>query len=125
MVDGYHATIFAYGQTGSGKTFTMEGYDYKSKNDGRSKSKAPVIKDNDNIGITQRAVRELFQQVKHKKEKHGKHISVYVSFLQIYSEKVFDLLNLSNLSPKKDTKGLRIRWNKKDQFVVENLFVFE
>lgn len=125
VVDGYHATIFAYGQTGSGKTFTMEGYDYKNKNDGRAKSKAPVIKDNDNIGITQRSVRELFQQVKHKKEKHGKHISVYVSFLQIYSEKVFDLLNLSNLSPKKDTKGLRIRWNKKDQFLVENLFVFE
>lgn len=125
VVDGYHATIFAYGQTGSGKTFTMEGYDYKNKNDGRAKSKAPIIKDNDDIGITQRAVRDLFQQIKHKKEKHGKHISVYISFLQIYSEKVFDLLNLSNLNPKKDTKGLRIRWNKKDQFLVENLFIFE
>jgi len=66
VVDGYHATIFAYGQTGSGKTFTMEGYDYKNKNDGRSKSKAPIIKDDQNIGITQRAVRELFQQIKHK-----------------------------------------------------------
>jgi predicted ATPase len=75
VVDGYHATIFAYGQTGSGKTFTMEGYDYKSKNDGRAKSKAPVIRDNENIGITQRAVRDLFQQIKHKKEKHGKHIT--------------------------------------------------
>lgn len=125
VVDGYHATIFAYGQTGSGKTFTMEGYDYKNKNDSRQKSKAPVIKDNENIGITQRAVKELFQQVQHKKDKHGKHISVFVSFLQIYSEKVFDLLNLSNLNPKKNTKGLRIRWNKKDQFMVENLFVFE
>lgn len=45
--------------------------------------------------------------------------------MQIYSEKVFDLLNLSNLNPKKDTKGLRLRWNKKDQFVVENLFIYE
>jgi hypothetical protein len=125
VVDGYHATIFAYGQTGSGKTFTMEGYDYKNKNDGRAKSKAPVIKDNENIGITQRAVKELFQQIRHKKEKHGKHISVFVSFLQIYSEKVFDLLNPSNLNAKKDSKGLRIRWNKKDQFMVENLFIFE
>ena len=125
VVDGYHATIFAYGQTGSGKTFTMEGYDYKSKNDNRAKSKAPVIKNNENIGITQRAVKELFQQVKHKKEKHGKHISVYVSFLQIYSEKVYDLLNLNSLNPKKDTKGLRLRWNKKDQFLVENLFIYE
>jgi hypothetical protein len=125
VVDGYHATIFAYGQTGSGKTFTMEGYDYKNKKDTRAKSKAPIIKDNENIGITQRSVKELFQQMKHKKEKHGKHITCYVSFLQIYSEKIYDLLNLNSLNPKKDTKGLRLRWNKKDQFMVENLFIFE
>lgn len=112
VVDGYHATIFAYGQTGSGKTFTMEGYDYKNKQEGKRKTKVPVIKDNEDIGITLRAVKELFKQVRHKKEKHGKHISVYVSFLQIYSEKVYDLLNLSNLNPKKNTKGLRLRWNK-------------
>lgn len=66
VVDGYHATIFAYGQTGSGKTFTMEGYDYKSKSDGKSKSKVPIIKDNEHVGITQRAIKELFQQIKHK-----------------------------------------------------------
>lgn len=66
VVDGYHATIFAYGQTGSGKTYTMEGYDYKNKHDGRAKSKAPIIKENDNIGITQRSIKELFQQIKHK-----------------------------------------------------------
>lgn len=125
VVDGYHATIFAYGQTGSGKTFTMEGYDYKNKKDGRIKSKSPVIKDNENVGITQRAVRDLFQQIKMRKEKNGTSTSIFVSFLQIYSEKVFDLLNLNNLNPKKNTKGLRIRWNKKDQFLVENLFIFE
>jgi len=66
VVDGYHATIFAYGQTGSGKTYTMEGYDYKDKSDGRAKSKAPVIRETENIGITQRAIRELFQQIRHK-----------------------------------------------------------
>lgn len=66
VVDGYHATIFAYGQTGSGKTFTMEGYDYKNKNDGRAKSKAPIIKETDNVGLTQRAIKELFQQIQLK-----------------------------------------------------------
>jgi hypothetical protein len=53
-----------------------------------------------------------------------------VSFLQIYNEKVFDLLNPSTIQPNKrganfDNAGLRIRWTKKDQFVVENLYVFE
>ena len=45
--------------------------------------------------------------------------------MQIYNEKVFDLLNLNGLSSKKNQAGLRIRWDKKNQFMVENLFVFE
>lgn len=36
VADGYHATVFAYGQTGSGKTFTMEGYKYKSMQEGKA-----------------------------------------------------------------------------------------
>ena len=44
----------------------MEGYDYKNKNDGRAKSKAPIILETDNVGLTQRAIKELFQQVKLK-----------------------------------------------------------
>lgn len=54
-------------------------------------------------------------------------ISISVSFLQIYNEKVFDLLNKANLKndPKKQgQQGLKIRWSKTDQFQVENLFVF-
>lgn len=42
--------------------------------------------------------------------------------MQIYNEKVFDLLN-EHQSYK--GKGLRIRWSKQEQFTVENLFVFE
>lgn len=56
--------------------------------------------------------------------------------MQIYNEKVFDLLNPSSVGGltalrkttnafDKDQSGLRIRWTKKDQFVVENLYVFE
>lgn len=62
---------------------------------------------------------------------------MFCSYLQIYNEKVFDLLNQSTLTVMgskkssnseavaKQQQGLRIRWTKKDQFVVENLFVFE
>jgi hypothetical protein len=46
--------------------------------------------------------------------------------LQIYNEKVFDLLNFSDKKKiASQADGLKIRWNKTDQFVVENLFVFE
>ena len=64
------------------------------------------------------------------KEKEGKHISIFCSFLQIYNERVFDLLNMPTNSTNKRASmqhaaGLRIRWNKKEQFAVENLYVFE
>jgi len=46
-------------------------------------------------GITLRAIRELFKQAEgYKKEKH---ITISCSFLQIYNEKVFDLLNAAQL----------------------------
>ncbi len=60
-----------------------------------------------------------------------RHYNVFVSFLQIYNEKVFDLLNpqiVQGVGGKRSIEGqsgLRIRWTKKDQFVVENLYVFE
>ena len=57
---------------------------------------------------------------------------MFCSYLQIYNEKVFDLLNSTNTSSvggqkqiKDGEQGLRIRWTKKEQFIVENLFVFE
>mmetsp|Transcript_15877 Transcript_15877/g.24443 ORF Transcript_15877/g.24443 Transcript_15877/m.24443 type:complete len:188 (+) Transcript_15877:256-819(+) len=131
VVEGYHATIFAYGQTGSGKTFTMEG------NELNRNERTPPSTENSR-GITQKSVMELFEQIESIREQEKtKHVSVFCSFLQIYNEKVFDLLNPASVSGltalrrtqtnqfEKDQSGLRIRWTKKDQFVVENLYVFE
>jgi Kinesin motor domain len=36
---------------------------------------------------------DLFKQVKKVKETQGKHVNVFCSFLQIYNERVYDLLN--------------------------------
>lgn len=46
--------------------------------------------------------------------------------LEIYNERIFDLLNPEQVSKLNvQAPGLRLRWNKRDQFVVENLFVYE
>lgn len=80
-------TIFAYGQTGSGKTHTMEGYEY-SKGD----YPKPLLHDNsDREGITIRGIRELWRQAADQ----GNSFTVNCSFLQLYNERVFDLLNLN------------------------------
>lgn len=102
----------------------MEGYEYKAvaKNE---RSVKPIIKDSENKGITIRAMQELFVQVENLR-KLDKIVNVSCSFLQIYNERVFDLLNAQSLA--KGTghgTGLRIRWNKTDQFTVENLFLFQ
>ena len=94
VVDGFHATIFAYGQTGSGKTFTMEGYEYKQANK-QQRAGNVNIQDNLNNGVSIRAIKEAFRQVDEVKK--SKHIAISCSFLQIYNEKVYDLLNTTKM----------------------------
>ncbi|XP_040012037.1 kinesin-like protein KIF2A isoform X4 [Xiphias gladius] len=73
------ATCFAYGQTGSGKTHTMGG-DFSGKNQDCSK------------GIYALAARDVF--LMWKKPIYKKlDLQVYATFFEIYSGKVFDLLN--------------------------------
>ncbi|XP_068105736.1 kinesin-like protein KIF2A isoform X2 [Hyperolius riggenbachi] len=73
------ATCFAYGQTGSGKTHTMGG-DFSGKNQDCSK------------GIYALAARDVFQSLKKPNYKKLE-LQVYATFFEIYSGKVFDLLN--------------------------------
>ncbi|XP_060926841.1 kinesin-like protein KIF2A isoform X2 [Limanda limanda] len=73
------ATCFAYGQTGSGKTHTMGG-DFSGKNQDCAK------------GIYALAARDVFLML--KKPNYKKlDLQVYATFFEIYSGKVFDLLN--------------------------------
>lgn len=83
----------------------MEGYDFVSKfADGDSPNKTWVVKassDSENAGVTQRCILELYQQLedlKAQEKSTGRHYSVFCSFLQIYNEKVFDLLNSGTLT---------------------------
>lgn len=70
-MDGYHSCIFAYGQTGSGKTHTMEGNELDP-------------------GINVRAFEMLFAEVA-KREAHY-HYEVHATMVEIYNEKLRDLL---------------------------------
>uniref|UniRef100_A0A3B5QXE1 Kinesin-like protein n=1 Tax=Xiphophorus maculatus TaxID=8083 RepID=A0A3B5QXE1_XIPMA len=73
------ATCFAYGQTGSGKTHTMGG-DFSGKNQDCSK------------GIYALSARDVF--LMWKKPVYKKlDLQVFATFFEIYSGKVFDLLN--------------------------------
>eukprot|EP00798_Chlamydomonas_sp_ICE-L_P027733 gene27733-7379_t len=158
-VNGYHATVFAYGQTGSGKTYTMEGTKYiASAPSANSKFKrgdaaGPSVTADfdatpqDQVGVIPRAVDALFRAV--DRESTSKRFSVKCSFVQIYKEQVYDLLNplaLNNPVNGKQQKepagfgqgkrvnpgapagfsgALRMRWSKTEDFYLENLFKCE
>uniref|UniRef100_A0A8C8VL42 Kinesin family member 15 n=1 Tax=Pelusios castaneus TaxID=367368 RepID=A0A8C8VL42_9SAUR len=101
-MNGYNGTIFAYGQTGSGKTFTMMG---------------PADSDNftHNLrGVIPRSFEYLFFLIEREKEKAGtgKSFLCKCSFIEIYNEQIFDLLDSASA-------GLFLREHiKKGVFVV-------
>ncbi|KAG9508465.1 Kinesin-like protein KIF2A, partial [Fragariocoptes setiger] len=79
IFNGGMATCFAYGQTGSGKTHTMGG-DFNGKTQDCSR------------GIYALVARDVFKLLKSPKYR-SENLLVYASFFEIYSGKVFDLLN--------------------------------
>lgn len=137
VVEGFHVTVFAYGQTGSGKTHTMEGFAYEHHNGSSAPSAIAArprakIQDTppEQLGVVPRAVVGLFARTDALQGDGGNECVVRVSFLQIYKERIFDLLNPghshSHGSRGEDSPGLRMRWDAgKRQFFVENLFQYE
>ncbi|XP_056240095.1 kinesin-like protein KIF13B isoform X4 [Seriola aureovittata] len=84
---GYNACIFAYGQTGSGKSYTMMG-------------------SGDQPGLIPRLCSALFERTQ-KEQREEESFTVEVSYMEIYNEKVRDLLD-----PKGGRQTLRVREHK-------------
>ncbi|XP_053315234.1 kinesin-like protein KIF13B [Spea bombifrons] len=85
--EGYNACIFAYGQTGSGKSYTMMGTA-------------------DQPGLIPRLCSTLFERTL-KAESEESSFKVEVSYMEIYNEKVRDLLD-----PKGNRQSLKVREHK-------------
>ncbi|XP_030243669.1 kinesin-like protein Klp98A isoform X1 [Drosophila navojoa] len=94
--EGYNACVFAYGQTGSGKTFTMMG--------------TPS-----NPGLIPRICEELFARMRVGQES-GTGYRTHASYLEIYNERVKDLLAAQSTG-----HALRVREHRSLGPYVENL----
>lgn len=101
-VDGYNGCILAYGNTGSGKTFTMMGPQPQNL-DGKQSSSTPgpenggggvALESDPRRGMIPRALEYLFQQLQSiETESRGRTKFVCrCSFLELYQERFFDLL---------------------------------
>ncbi|XP_027742310.1 kinesin-like protein KIF16B isoform X3 [Empidonax traillii] len=96
--EGYNACVFAYGQTGSGKSYTMMG------NAG-------------DAGLIPRICEGLFSQISEKTKRNEASFRTEVSYLEIYNERVRDLLRRKSSK----TNNLRIREHPKEGPYVEDL----
>ncbi|XP_073876753.1 kinesin-like protein KIF1B isoform X23 [Macaca fascicularis] len=76
--EGYNVCIFAYGQTGAGKSYTMMGKQEESQ-----------------AGIIPQLCEELFEKINDNCNEEMSY-SVEVSYMEIYCERVRDLLNPKN-----------------------------
>ncbi|KAM4571760.1 kinesin-like protein KIF1B isoform 15-T15 [Fundulus diaphanus] len=77
--EGYNVCIFAYGQTGAGKSYTMMG----KQEEGQE-------------GIIPMLCEDLFEKINDDGNKEELSYSVEVSYMEIYCERVRDLLNPKN-----------------------------
>lgn len=84
MLQGYNCTVFAYGQTGTGKTYTMSG-DIVIMGDLDSRDKILL---GEHAGIIPRVLVDLFKQLSEESDDY----SVKISFLELYNERLKDLL---------------------------------
>lgn len=71
VMEGYHGTVFAYGMTGTGKTFSMQGT-----------ASSP--------GVIPLAITDIFSYIR---ETPHREFLLRVSYLEIYNEKINDLLS--------------------------------
>ncbi|KAH9892227.1 kinesin motor domain-containing protein [Xylariomycetidae sp. FL2044] len=93
---GYNNCIFAYGQTGSGKSYSMMGYGKEH-------------------GIIPSICQDMFSRISQLQEDKTTKCTVEVSYLEIYNERVRDLLNPA-------TKGnLKVREHPSTGPYVEDL----
>jgi len=96
IMKGYNGTIFAYGQTGSGKTHTMQG-DLESERQ---------------RGLVPRMIDALFDAIMDADE--NLEFVIKVSFVEIYLEKLRDLLEEKN-------RNLKIRESKAQGIYIEGI----
>lgn len=106
-INGFNGCIFAYGQTGSGKTFTMLG----------DVQELPLR------GLTPRIFEQLFHRLQHVSTEKGATLAYELScsYLEIYNEKIFDLLDETTTTASASLQSKSLREDATKGVYVEQL----
>ncbi|KAI0120280.1 kinesin-domain-containing protein [Hypoxylon sp. NC0597] len=91
VMEGYHGTVFAYGMTGTGKTFSMQGT-----------ASSP--------GVIPLAITDIFSYIR---ETPSREFLLRVSYLEIYNEKIHDLLSMASGNGPGQQEEIKLREDSK------------
>ena len=146
---GINCTLLAYGQTGTGKTYTMFGGDWsfneesnynnsnlKNENENKKEellqNQIIIDKNNEYNGIVPNLIMELYnifnneinKENEEKNNENTDNIIVTCSYIQIYNEKIYDLLDFSSLDqlPNENNKklsSLKLKTDKKIGLIID------
>ncbi|KAL4095662.1 hypothetical protein PRIC1_009035 [Phytophthora ramorum] len=101
LIAGFDCSVFAYGQTGTGKTHTMSGFQRDESTDFSAMD--PISASH---GVVPRSIERLFAEMeREKRATGGASFSVYCSFIEIYNEKIFDILSPEALASGKGSQS--------------------
>ena len=142
---GINCTILAYGQTGTGKTYTMFGKDWsydeynydnnncllelenKNEKDSLLKNQIIIDKNNEHNGIVPNLIMELYHLINKNDNENNNNVDVTCSYIQIYNEKIYDLIDLSSsnelqLNSEYNKKySLKLKSDKKQGLIIEGV----
>eukprot|EP00930_Biecheleria_cincta_P100427 TRINITY_DN9206_c0_g1_i1.p1 TRINITY_DN9206_c0_g1~~TRINITY_DN9206_c0_g1_i1.p1 ORF type:complete len:963 (-),score=235.68 TRINITY_DN9206_c0_g1_i1:123-3011(-) len=92
MLQGYNTCLFCYGQTGTGKTTTIMG-----------KAHPP-----EDQGLLMRLITDIFEEVR-KQKASGSEVHLVVQMLEVYNERLNDLLATPSMSYNGQKKKIDVR----------------
>ncbi|CAI2386990.1 unnamed protein product [Moneuplotes crassus] len=125
ILKGVNCTILAYGQKNTGKSYTMFGQNWETRVKEIATRTLECLREGKqydgneselyDLGLIPRSIQEVFYYLNSNNIDPTK-VKVYLSFVQIHNEKIYDLLQDS------DTKeDLKIREDKNNGIYVEGL----
>eukprot|EP00899_Mesostigma_viride_P022462 jgi/Mesvir1/33/Mv19461-RA.3 len=120
----------------------MEGFEYARQGEAGEAPAVNLHTRKERLGLIPRALGYLFDKVQAANDNRhnaGYRYQVHASYVQIYKEQVYDLLNPNILYKIPDThdvpederqrhiptQGLRMRWGRREGFYLENVYKFE
>ncbi|KAL3798458.1 hypothetical protein ACHAW5_007410 [Stephanodiscus triporus] len=119
---GESALLFTLGVTNAGKTYTVMGTGFETKMTKMDDVNTP----HEDWGIIPRSLNHILSRVNalNADSKSGPKLQVYLSYLEIYNENIYDLLPLKSDIPRRPCDGpqtLKLRESRRGRIFVRGL----